>query len=1690
MDRSYMPPYSLAIVKLSAKFLIFIMLLAGLNSTGAESLPLPRLWPHDCVMPSWTNINIEWKSTWDETLSANFDANDLKQAAATGNDPGNAKELGSNGWITVWAIAGPYTAPDIGSIELLNTVFDPERKVNIAWKTSTGIGLLPWRTQFTDMGRDKRVAYMRADIWSPKTQEAMLEMGSNDGVKAWLNEQVVHSNNVQRIFNDCQDRAPVLLREGWNPLLMKITQTNGPLEASLRIRARDGGEITGLRINTILSSEQVQRIRHIVLLEAMIHHFPQAKEKHPQAYADIAAEFTIIGDRTRLIQWHRKLIEDFPERKDLAASACYEILRYSHPFDYLPDAHAWVEFAARKAMELEKTSPESLNSLTIDLARRHPCMALVDEHRYVEARRYLDLMQAGSGSQSWWLLERADLMSKAGSIPQAAEMYTMAGNRPLAMNLLAQARKNPTDDAASHPSQELAMRWKAFQETLNTPGGSLLIEPANIQELLRLSAESWTMSDASADNRIQFWTLVDQVLRRAKPADLQPLRELEEKKAKAIAAELRRTGDFDGMMRMFRRYPWAQSSHELLMEFGEKALLNQHYNMAMRCFQDVITYAADQELQTQACTGLWLTLVQEPCSRNELVAAMATVPDSAALLWRGTRVQAGDFKKIILDMIRLEATATPDLAGLKRRQLVLPGELAGNNPGSYHPLLAPWSLGPWAINRLIAEGDQLTVIGPQTVASFGPDSKSPRWFSTAPKLYIPDHNGEGDASPNNACRPVSIGSSRTPALGAYRGAHTMGTASMSAIFMLVSSPAGNNSVTYHLAAIDAGSGRALWNSRDNPEWNDLSPMNTPTASDGRVYAVALGPAVRLHRPMYLICMSMEDGAIVWKRRMGAVNPAEHNSYELALAGSPVTIHQGSIYVATDLGIAGRFDVRDGMTEWVQAYPESAGNAMLSLKFKREGSSPLIAGDKVIAIPRGHSGALAFQRDTGRVLWEAPLVPSDQISGVSGDAVILTAGREISALDLNSGRELWHVTPDQSADVQAIVAGQDLLALAGGRLLRVNVSTGKEAATVSIVKSPGSEVVLLNDGSLAEIAEEPPPVPAEKIATSPSSISLPVTETWRLPCENPMLTWPIPGNGPSNTFGVLAGRSILCVRTQPNYELVWQRRLRIPQNSLGIHGNLMLAAHDQSLTAFDMTDGATKWTLRLPLNADFVCGNDQVIIAGQKSAEGIVAAIDPSKGIVIWSRWFGKEVSFTGRTMKWITLQKDTSGASFVRLYWGQSPAATDGSQLLEADVDVRTGLAGDIRAFLPDEQNWPVFIAFGDDLRCKRGDHAQVPWTRHGPFLPDAMSYVGTGTVAHVAMRTPAADLAPGWAPVMDVKPESQYLQTVSIHPTAAGPFIRRVGQLEFRDISTNTVRIYSLPRNIPMRTAYDILDFSQSTGTVMVVSGSRSAPAGGGNDPYAWNGLQDCTGMGNVSIKCFTGQAQIGHSTMQLPEAGVNPVATLLNGRVKQHYQGSQIHMTGISSLGWSKFDVFFYGFSGSGNIDGGQPETCTSADYSKTINRTTFIRGTNYMKFAGVSGDAFTLNFGQCDFAAVQIVNSSPAATKDKPEGIGINWTGGGQGLLPGDVVGAEVVHSNWYNVNQFNVLWGGPTNTARGVSGVCLDVFNRETAELIQSGTLPGAPVSANSATHGNSATVLDNSIITTDSKGIRVYRSAGQ
>jgi hypothetical protein len=71
------------------------------------------------------------------------------------------------------------------------------------------------------------LVYGYATIDSPRETQALLKMGSDDGLKVWLNGQLVHRVESMRGYAMASDQAKVTLRAGKNHLLVKLSQLAG-----------------------------------------------------------------------------------------------------------------------------------------------------------------------------------------------------------------------------------------------------------------------------------------------------------------------------------------------------------------------------------------------------------------------------------------------------------------------------------------------------------------------------------------------------------------------------------------------------------------------------------------------------------------------------------------------------------------------------------------------------------------------------------------------------------------------------------------------------------------------------------------------------------------------------------------------------------------------------------------------------------------------------------------------------------------------------------------------------------------------------------------------------------------------------------------------------------------------------------------------------------------------------------------------------------------------------------------------------------------------------------------------------------------------------------------------------------------------------------------------------------------------
>ncbi|MCC7375313.1 MAG: HEAT repeat domain-containing protein [Verrucomicrobiales bacterium] len=157
-------------------------------------------------------------------------------------------------WDSGWLGVGPYRVAGKQASELFDVVFPPEQggAADLAWRRVPG-SADPARPGEIDLGElaggDHAVVYVKTRVHVDAEQEARFAMGSDDGIKLWLNGVLIHSNNAVRGLTPGQDQVNGRLKAGWNELLAKITQHTAGCGLSMRVTRPDGASLSGLRFS-------------------------------------------------------------------------------------------------------------------------------------------------------------------------------------------------------------------------------------------------------------------------------------------------------------------------------------------------------------------------------------------------------------------------------------------------------------------------------------------------------------------------------------------------------------------------------------------------------------------------------------------------------------------------------------------------------------------------------------------------------------------------------------------------------------------------------------------------------------------------------------------------------------------------------------------------------------------------------------------------------------------------------------------------------------------------------------------------------------------------------------------------------------------------------------------------------------------------------------------------------------------------------------------------------------------------------------------------------------------------------------------------------------------------------------------------------------------------------------------------
>ena len=148
-----------------------------------------------------------------------------------------------------WLVIGPFKlgeergeAPPEGFLRS----YPPEKKIDLRHAVKGLAGKCRWKpveaapNGYVDLLRalhyfDPAVAYAATFVYSPVPRDVTVGLGSNDGARMWVNEELVFSRHVPRSASPDQDILRVHFRKGWNRILVKVENFGGGWGLYLRV---------------------------------------------------------------------------------------------------------------------------------------------------------------------------------------------------------------------------------------------------------------------------------------------------------------------------------------------------------------------------------------------------------------------------------------------------------------------------------------------------------------------------------------------------------------------------------------------------------------------------------------------------------------------------------------------------------------------------------------------------------------------------------------------------------------------------------------------------------------------------------------------------------------------------------------------------------------------------------------------------------------------------------------------------------------------------------------------------------------------------------------------------------------------------------------------------------------------------------------------------------------------------------------------------------------------------------------------------------------------------------------------------------------------------------------------------------------------------------------------------------------
>lgn len=202
-------------------------------------------------------------------------------------------------------------------------------------------------------------------------------------------------------------------------------------------------------------------------------------------------------------------------------------------------------------------------------------------------------------------------------------------------------------------------------------------------------------------------------------------------------------------------------------------------------------------------------------------------------------------------------------------------------------------------------------------------------------------------------------------------------------------------------------GRLIW--KIYPEDDKLAFEGCPVADGANIYVALRRSDVR---PKSLVaCYDAQTGRRRWIREVCSAETIGRGQYE-ETTFNLLTLHEGALFLNTNLGAVARLSTRNGHIEWLNVYRQRLQGDLNRLQayLHRDMTPCLYNNGRLFAAPADDERILALNAETGETVWETRYAADAvHLLGVVNDQLI-ASGDRLYWIDSQTGK-LAHYWPD-------------------------------------------------------------------------------------------------------------------------------------------------------------------------------------------------------------------------------------------------------------------------------------------------------------------------------------------------------------------------------------------------------------------------------------------------------------------------------------------------------------------------------------------------------------------------------------------------------------------------------------------------------------------------------------------------------